>query len=71
MLKLLFPQCKNKREDVVDKTISSSDIGSITSTYSIACEYDNKEMRCKELFNGHLSTIYFDPFNKCVRNNPH
>ena len=70
MLKQIFPHCKTKKEDLINKTLSLYDIESIISTYSIACEYDNNEMRCKELLNGHLSTVYFDPINRCVRTTP-
>jgi len=67
MLKLLFPYCKYKSEDIINKTISSSDIGTVMSTYSIACEFDNSELKCKELFNGQPYMTHFDLINKCVK----
>lgn len=67
MLKLLFPYCKNKSEDIINKTISSSDIGTVASTYSIACEFDSSELKCKELFNGQPSTTHFDLVNRCIK----
>ena len=73
MLKYIFPQCKPQYSDKIKENttphviITSPYISHLIQSYSIACEYDNSQLRCRELLNGVYSTIYFDSLNQCVK----